>query len=553
MSFSLQDATALIIDPNPTSRSILCAQLRDFGMASVTQSGRVTDARKLLETRHYDVVLCEMDFHDVGKQAQTGQELLDELRQAGRLPWSTVFIMVTGERSYAKVAEAAESALDSYLLKPFTSQSLQDRVLLARQRKRVLEDIYEAIEAGEFEQAARLCSERFRSKERYWLYAARLGAELFLRLDMHTAAKHLLDAVVQHQALPWARLGIARAQLGQQQITPALRTLESLIHDEPTYADAYDVLGRTQLAQGHMDLALDTYRKAAELTPGALRRQQKLGMLAFYAGEDEAALKALDRAVILGQNSKMFDLQCLVLLAVLRFRRKDSKGMARCTADMTRALEKSPLSLRLQRLHSTVRCFELMLQRQVGPAIELLKQLAAQIRRPDFDVEAGCNLLTTLAQLTAAELNLPDVDDWVQKIGERFAGSKGVSELLASAAWAHRPHVELVKTCHGRITEAAERSLMHSVSGQPALAVEALMGHARSTLNQKFVDTARGVLKRYGEKMDDVPAMTRALDDMTRLTGQRGPTPMPLGEDDSGTGGIRVRSAAQPAAESPAA
>ena len=65
------------------------------------------NARRQLEVREFDVVLC--DFHFDGNQ--TGQELIDDLRRANVLPFSTVFIMVTGEAAYDKVAEAAESAL----------------------------------------------------------------------------------------------------------------------------------------------------------------------------------------------------------------------------------------------------------------------------------------------------------------------------------------------------------------------------------------------------------------------------------------------------------
>ena len=107
-----------------------------------------------LEFKAFDIVLCE---HHFGKDSATGQDLLDDLRRNQLLPFSTVFIMVTGEASYAKVAEAAESALDGYLLKPHTASNLGDRLFQARQRKISLHDIFAAIEADEFERAATLC------------------------------------------------------------------------------------------------------------------------------------------------------------------------------------------------------------------------------------------------------------------------------------------------------------------------------------------------------------------------------------------------------------
>lgn len=541
----LRGCSALIIDSSPTSRSVMATQLREFGMAQPAQCGRASEARKLLERHTYDVVLCEMDFQSVnvgdGSRAQSGPELLDELRRANLLPWSTVFIMVTGERTYAKVAEAAESALDSYLIKPFTAQALQDRVAQSRRRKLALEPIYAAVDKGDFEQAAKLCTVCFHARAPYWLYAARLGAELLLRLDMHAAARHLLDEVVKHQALPWARLGIARAQLGQQQVTPALRTLESLIAAEPTFADAYDVMGRTQMAMGQIDAAVATYQRAADLTPGAIRRQQKLGMLAFYNGDLETAAKSLDKAVVLGQDSKLFDLQVLVLLAVVRFRQRDAKGLSRCKTELQRVLDRVPGSPRLQRFRSVMEVLDLMLQRQVGQVIERLKRMSAEIHAPDFDIEAACNLLSLLSQLAEAELTLPDAELWVQRIARRFVGARGITELLVTVTQSHPPHAEVMRVEHQHIATLSEKAMMFSLSGAPERAVAAMLAHGRSTLNLKFLETAQGLLNNYADSLPDLPALQQELQAVRQQAGQRPSTAVPVGLDDDGAGRLRLR------------
>jgi len=123
------DTLALVVDGNVTSRSLLSAQLRDYGVTKVVQCSRVQDARIRLEHTVFDYVLCDQYFHDT---QSTGQTLLDDLRRAQLLPFSTVFFMVTTEATYAAVAEAAESALDGYLLKPFTPLTLFERLSAAR-------------------------------------------------------------------------------------------------------------------------------------------------------------------------------------------------------------------------------------------------------------------------------------------------------------------------------------------------------------------------------------------------------------------------------------
>ncbi|TNY02564.1 hypothetical protein, partial [Escherichia coli] len=73
----------------------------------------------------------------------------------------------------------------------------------ARLRKRVLRDIFEAIENQDFETAANLCLARFEAKGKYWLYAARIGAELLLRLKRYDDARSLYEAIIAAKTVPW--------------------------------------------------------------------------------------------------------------------------------------------------------------------------------------------------------------------------------------------------------------------------------------------------------------------------------------------------------------
>ena len=193
----VDNTSALVIDGNPTSRSILLSQLRELGLSQIAQATKLSDGRQRLEARRYDLVICEQNFPGT---TETGQELLDDLRRANLLPYSTVFVMVTGEARYAQVAEAAESALDCYLLKPYTANSLAERLRQARHRKRVLKDIFTAVENEQFEAAAALCVRRFEARGEFWLYAARMGAELLLRIEKHDHARRLYEAIIATKA-----------------------------------------------------------------------------------------------------------------------------------------------------------------------------------------------------------------------------------------------------------------------------------------------------------------------------------------------------------------
>ena len=160
----LLSTRALVVDGNPRSRSILVSQLKEFGVGTIVQCPKLADARQKLEMASFDIVICEQYFE---REDSTGQELLDDLRRNHLLPFFTVFVMVTSEATYAKVAEAAESALDAYVLKPHTAHTLSIRIQQARERKESLKAIFSSIECEQYAEAAALCQQRFTERGDY--------------------------------------------------------------------------------------------------------------------------------------------------------------------------------------------------------------------------------------------------------------------------------------------------------------------------------------------------------------------------------------------------
>lgn len=533
----LSGSKALVIDSNPTSRSILVSQLRDFGVGTVVQCSRPVDGRRHLEIRTFDVVLCEHHFSDV---SMSGQELLDDLRRNQLLPFSTVFIMVTGEATYAKVAEAAESALDGYLLKPHRATQLGDRLRQARIRKISLQEIFSAIEAENFERAADLCLHRFETKGLFWLYAARVGAELLLRVGKCAQAQMLYEAVVAAKTLPWAKLGVARAQLDAGQATSATTTLENLISEDPSYSDAYDVMGRAQFELGKFDKALATYKMAAELTPDSISRLQNLGMMTYYSGDRKEAEKILDRAARLGLESNMFDCQTLVLLAFTRLESGDRKGLQRCSDDFARLIERKPKSERHKRLAGVVDALLSIQNHQLATALDTVRGLVKTLKLPDLDFEGASNLLALLAQLSNKAIQLDEVVSAVDALGLRFCINAAQSELLAGAAAAHAPYAEQIRAAHTQILKLAEHAVSLSMKGDPEAAVKDLIFHGGSTLNGKLIETAYLVLHRYVASIPNSQSLSETIQAMRSRYGTANVRPA-LGEQKRQAGGLSLR------------
>jgi len=507
----IHTAKAMIIDGNPTSRSVMAAQLRDLGVPQVRQVSRVQDARLALEEGTHDIVLCEMNFEGA---PMSGQDLLDELRREQLLPYSTVFMLVTGEASYSQVMEAAEATVDGYLVKPYSAMVLAERLAESRRRKRSLKLIYEAIQAGDYVRAAALAEKRFDTRDTYWLFAGQVAAELWLRADQPQRAMKVYNDVLAEKPQAWAKAGVARARFAMGELAAARRLLEALVADTYGYADAHDLLGRVLVEQGEFTPALDAFRMAANMTPGCLLRMQHRGTLAFYLGHKEEAVQNLERTISLGRKSKLFDALCLVLLGLLKFDLRDSRGLASVMDQVHAMLETFPASARLGRIRLLMTGLTAILGRKPEEALLVARELASGIMTPGFDLEAAALTISLWVRLPNGEVPLKEFDTLLRAAGLRFCVSKACTEVLAASAEKVATAAETIRNCHTVITNLAEQALNKSLSSEAATAVGMLLEHGENTRNAKLIDMAGAVARRHAKHVADVDSVQQRVKQM---------------------------------------
>lgn len=486
----MRRSSALVVDGNPTTRMTLAGQLRSFGFASISQTSRIADARREIERHPFDIVVCGDSFPRGG----SGQELLDDLRRSGLLPYGTIFILITDEATYLKVAEAAESSVDSYIVRPYSAGSLFDRIEQASRRKAALWDVYRALEERRYDDAVDLCLDRFVARGPQWLSAARWGAEILLRMGRFGQAQALFQSIWDAEAAPWALLGVARCQIDSGAPAQALATLNQLVEAAPGYPDAFDVLGRAQMELGQFEEALDSLRQALEATPLAIGRQQRLGMLAFFLGNRDKAVEQLQRATYLGLDSKMFDAESLMLLAIAAYEHQDPAELERHHAELRKRQRADPEDVRLGRF---VALADLLAQALQGTLeADPIAPLTTGVDAPEFDMEAACNLLAVLAAL-ARHTGLPAQDALINRLGLRFATSKAMGELLANAASHHTRYAEQLRQCETTMIQRIEHALRRASQGEPVMALAELYAQAQETHNARTVESAWLVLQRY--------------------------------------------------------
>ncbi|MFY8085232.1 MAG: tetratricopeptide repeat protein [Rubrivivax sp.] len=496
--------SALVIDSNSASRSITTQNLRAFGFGTVRQVSRLIDGRNMLESQRFNLVVCDYNFD---AEAASGVQLLEELRRENMLPYSTVFVMIASEATYAQVAEAAESALDGYLIKPFSANSLGERIKEARQRKRVLSPIFEALEMREYDTAAQLCVERFESRGLYWLYAARIGAELLLRERRNEEAAALFKAVMEAKTVPWARLGVARAHFAEGDIAKARRSVEDLLEEDPLYADAHDVMGRVKMEMGQMDEARKSYERATSLTPECILRLQHSGTLSFYSHDYDTAADLLQQAWSIGKRSRLFDVLSMLLLAFIRYDTKQTGALQIAFENIKRFSESHPHSNRLRRF---TRIAEVLVEVANGRAKHgcgLAHQLYVDALQPAFDLEAAMNVMSLLVRLVPLGFTSFEFEAIGRKIARRFAVNRATDQVILSAAM-HRSDVEQwLSEALADTSRVAEAAVDLSLKGDHKSAVESLLIYGEQTCNARVIELAGSLLKRNRDKIEGIKAL----------------------------------------------
>ena len=531
-------ARALLVDGNAMMRNVTAAHLRDAGVGQVQTAGRVKEARLMLEREHFDIVLCTHHFDHC---TDTGQDLLDELRREHLLPHSTVFLMVAEKATYHQVVEAAESALDGLLVRPFTAALLCQRLLEARNRKRQLGDVLQALDAGRTEVAFARALKRFNDNLPYGSYCGRLAAELLLTMQRPDDARKVFEKLIQTTGAAWARLGVARTQMAAGDHQGARHTIQTVLADEADSADAHDLLGRILVEQCDFDGALREYRAAAGLTPGCLLRGQHAGALAFYQGANTEALERLEHTLGLGVQSKLFDALSLVLIALLRFDAGDEAGVRAMHRQLGQYRRRFPESVRLQRLELAARLLVDLQQGAQEAAVSDLGQLSLQVGCDDFDLESANVLISLWSRVPDALVPVAEHETLVERIAMRFCTSKAIGEVLVGSARRAARDEAVIRRCQSQISRLAEQAMDRSLRGDASGAARDLLAQGETTLNAKLLEMAGLIARRHRDSVADADALSARAAAVVQRTCRAGNLIAGIQRSGRSPGGLQVR------------
>ena len=112
----------LIVDDFSTMRRIIKNILRQLGFNNIVEADDGTSAWEILSKDQIDFIISDWNMPQM-----TGIELLRKVRPSeefGDLP----FLMVTAEAQQENIIEAVQAKVSNYIVKPFTAETLGQKI-----------------------------------------------------------------------------------------------------------------------------------------------------------------------------------------------------------------------------------------------------------------------------------------------------------------------------------------------------------------------------------------------------------------------------------------
>jgi two-component system chemotaxis response regulator CheY len=122
----------LVVDDFSTMRRIIKNLLQDIGFSNTSEADDGQTALPMLKSGDFDLLITDWNM-----PRMTGLDLLRAVRAEPNLS-SLPVLMVTAEAKRDQIIEAAQAGVNGYIVKPFTAQTLKEK----------LDKIFERIESA---------------------------------------------------------------------------------------------------------------------------------------------------------------------------------------------------------------------------------------------------------------------------------------------------------------------------------------------------------------------------------------------------------------------
>lgn len=295
----LHDMNVLIVDDMANIRKAIKSSLHVLGYGKEhfqAENGKA--ALDVLRKEQIDLVIL-----DCNMPIMTGTEALEQIR-ADRSLRDLPVIMVTAEANKDTVAQAAESEIDAYLLKPITVKALADRVNFVIDQVNNptpmschLKRAKELEGGGNLDGAieeTRLAMEANTSSSRP---ARDLGYLYFRKGDLKEAEKWFLKAAEMNYLDVTALHFLGEIYLKWDDIEKAVQYLDKAMSISPRHLERALNFGKALIRKRIVDRAAKVFKKAFEVSKSDRRLMEEVADYCMIEGAKEYAANLLESMI----------------------------------------------------------------------------------------------------------------------------------------------------------------------------------------------------------------------------------------------------------------
>ena len=254
----------LVVDDMINMRRTIRNMLIQMGYTQIVEAENGVVAWEKLTMTNIDLAIVDWNMPQMN-----GVELLRKTRANERLS-KIPFIMITAEIDEGIIAEAAETEVDAYIIKPFVSKILEEKIAYVLERREAPSPIETHLRlAGVF-----------------------AGAGQF-----NKAIAELKAALTINPQSPRVLLALGDLQKQRGMLDDAEKAYKKAISVESKFAKAYDGLADLYKRKGETTKSIEAMKAAIAQSPKNASRQSNLGKVLLERGMVEEAKAAFGSAV----------------------------------------------------------------------------------------------------------------------------------------------------------------------------------------------------------------------------------------------------------------
>lgn len=247
-----KDGYLLVVEDMTSMRRTIRAMLKQVGLSNVVEADDGDTALRIVRTQEN----CQFILLDWNMPRVPGLDVVREIRSTAASQ-DIPLLMVTAEMGRAEVMQAGEAGVNGYIVKPFVSKTLEDKIKAVLAARADPPEHVKLLKAGE---------------------------DLILKGDYEKALLFFEKAkLIRESARVYVSMGEAYELAGDQ--NKAQESYKTAIELNPLFIKAYLRSAALYEKQGNLDAALSAFKKVVEISPNNPRRHLAIGNIHLKKGD----------------------------------------------------------------------------------------------------------------------------------------------------------------------------------------------------------------------------------------------------------------------------